>query len=369
MFWRLQREFLLRIKEMKRLLLGCVIAAAILTGCGQSDNDNADNTENAKNSAPTDVVNVYSARHYDSDKLMFDTFEADTGIKVRLREAKGSTLLEAMKVESSSSPADIVISADAGILYRFQSEGLLQPTTSGVLSSAIPEHFREPEGYWFGLSKRARIIVYDPERVSAEQVRSYSDLAAPEFAEDVCMRSSSNIYNLSLMADLIERLGRDEAEALATNIVENFARQPKGGDTAQIQSVAAGECAVAFTNHYYWVRLTQSGSEKDQEVASKTKLSFPEQETTGTHVNVTAAGIAANAPNKENAIKLLEWLAAPTGQAMLVAETKEFPILADVKLPDGLETLPSFKESTMPLTVFGERQSEAQQVYDRAGWN
>ena len=354
---------------MLRTIFGCIFSAIILTGCGQSGDDNADNTSDGKNSESNGVVNVYSARHYDSDKDMFKAFEADTGIKVRLRESKGSTLLEAMKVEGESSPADLVIAADAGILYRFQTEGLLQSMSSEALETAIPAHFREPGGHWFGLSKRARIIVYDPERLTAEQVASYADLAAPELAEDVCMRSSSNIYNLSLMADLIERLGAGEAEAVASKIVQNFARAPKGGDTAQIQSVAAGECAAAFTNHYYWVRLTQSGSAKDREVAAKTQLSFPEQETTGTHVNVTAAGLAANAPNKENAVELIEWLATEKGQAMLVTETREFPMIEGAKLPKGLETLPKFKESTMPLTVFGERQSEAQQVYDRAGWN
>ena len=354
---------------MLRTILSGLVAAAILGSCSQSSDDNADNTKEANKTEANGIVNVYSARHYDSDKLMYEAFEADTGIKVRLRESKGSTLLEAMKIEGKSSPADLIISADAGILYRFQTEELLQPLSSAALEAAIPEHFREPEGHWFGLSKRARIIVYDPQRLTADQVSSYADLAQPELSDDVCMRSSSNIYNLSLMADLIERLGSEEAEGIASKIVENFARAPKGGDTAQIQSVAAGECAAAFTNHYYWVRLTQSGSEKDREVAAKTKLSFPEQDTTGTHVNVTAAGLAANAPNKENAVALLEWLATPKGQAMLVTETREFPILDDVELPLGLESLPDFKESTMPLTVFGKRQSEAQQVYDRAGWN
>ncbi len=349
------------------LKLSAVIATAfLLTSCGQTNNDNADNPLPTGKDA---VVNVYSARHYDSDRLMYDAFEAETGIKVRLRESRGSTLLEAMKVEGASSPADLVISADAGILYRFQSAGLLQPLVSETLETVIPQNFREPDGHWFGLSKRARIIVYDPERLNEVQVDTYSDLAAPELAGEVCMRSSSNIYNLSLMADLIERLGADEAEDLARNIVQNFARQPKGGDTAQIQSVAAGECSVALTNHYYWVRLTQSGSDKDRDVAAKTKLSFPEQDADGTHVNVTAAGLAAHAPNRENAVRLLEWLATPAGQAMLVTETKEFPMLEGVELPAGLEDLPDFKQSSMTLSVFGKRQSEAQQVYDRAGWN
>lgn len=351
---------------MKRYMFIGFLASTLMSACSGAGDDNAD-TQAALQSQG--VVNVYSARHYDSDKLMYDTFEEETGIKVRLRESRGSALLEAMKVEGASSPADIVISADAGILYRFQTQDLLQPLSSEALESVIPANFREPNGHWFGLSKRARIIVYDPERLTADQVASYKDLASADLAGEICMRSSSNIYNLSLMADLIERLGAEEAEAIAKQIVTNFARQPKGGDTAQIQSVAAGECSAAFTNHYYWVRLAQSSSEQDREVARRTALAFPEQDSAGTHVNVTAAGLAAHAPNKENAIKLLEWLATPKGQAMLVTETREFPMLSDVELPEGLEELPEFQQSAMPLTVFGERQSEAQQIYDRAGWN
>ena len=168
-----------------------------------------------------------------------------------------------MKIEGESSPADLIITSDAGSLHRFKVAGLTQPLQSKSLESVIPENLREPSGHWFGLAKRARVIVYDPTRLNAEQVRSYADLSETTLRGMVCARSSSNIYNLSLMADMIERLGPDKAEAVAISIVNNFARPPKGGDTAQIQSVAAGECSVAFINHYYWVRLTHSGSEKD----------------------------------------------------------------------------------------------------------
>ena len=351
---------------MPRFPFFALLAIGTLSACGGPETD----SDVAAAPVPAaSVVNVYSSRHYDSDRTMFDAFEADTGIKVRLRESKGSALIEAMKVEGESSPADLVITSDAGSLYRFQSAGLLQPLQSEALDQAIASEFREPGGHWFGLAKRARVIVYDPERLSVEQVDAYADLSAPELASEVCQRSSSNIYNLSLMADMIERLGPLEAEATARAIVQNFARAPKGGDTAQIQSVAAGECSAAFVNHYYWVRLSQSGAEKDREVAQKTVLSFPEQDGSGTHVNVTGAGLAANAPNRENAVALLEWLATPKGQAMLVTETKEFPMVEGVDLPEGLSALPDFKESQMPLTVFGERQAEAQKIYDRAGWN
>ena len=352
---------------MMKLSIGfAVVSSLALAACGGSDTGNVENKEEIQSAG---VVNVYSSRHYDSDRAMYDAFEAKTGIKVRLRESRGPALIETMKVEGERSPADLVITADSGSLFRFQDAGLLQPLQSKALEAAIPANFREPDGHWFGLAKRARVIVYDPARTNSDSVDEYIDLASEDFSDAICQRSSSNIYNLSLMSDMIEQLGPEEAESVANRIVKNFARPPKGGDTAQIQSVAAGECVAAFTNHYYWVRLSQSGSAKDREATEKTALSFPEQNAGGTHVNVTGAGLAAHAPNKQNAIQLLEWLATPEGQALLVTETKEFPILAGVPLPKGLEALPAFKESTLDLTVFGERQSEAQKVYDRAGWN
>lgn len=351
---------------MARRSICIALAAILLTSC-----NNGENSTGAAGTTAADngYVNVYSSRHYDSDKLMYDAFQAQTGIKVRVRESKSYALIETMKVEGNRSPADIVLTSDAGSLHRFQQAGLLQPVVSDTLNARIPINFREPNGHWFGLAKRARVIVYDPERLSAEQVDEYADLASEDLSGEVCQRSSSNIYNLSLMADMAERLGSDVAEETAKSIVSNFARQPKGGDTAQIQSVAAGECSAAFTNHYYWVRLSQSSSEKDISATQRTALSFPEQQAGGTHVNVTGAGVAAHAPNRENAIALLEWLTTHAGQSMLVTETKEFPIASGVALPAGLEALPEFKQSQMPLTVFGERQSEAQQIFDRAGWN
>lgn len=346
--------------------LPAIVAALVIASCGSG---NEDITENKEKKSGVGVVNVYSSRHYDSDRVMYDAFEAETGIKVRLRESKGTALLETMKVEGESSPADMVITSDAGSLYRFQSAGLLQPLHSTVLEKSVPEKFREPEGYWFGLAKRARVIVYDPSRLSADQVDEYTDLSDSALAGEVCQRSSSNIYNLSLMADMIERLGAEAAETTAEAIVSNFARPPKGGDSAQIQSVAAGECSAAFTNHYYWVRMNQSASAKNREATDKTALSFPEQAAGGTHVNITGAGLAAHAPNRGNAVKLMEWLATQKGQSMLVTETKEFPIVEGVPHPDGLEVLPEFIESEMSLSVFGARQSEAQKIYDRVGWN
>ncbi|MEZ5947111.1 extracellular solute-binding protein [Hyphomonas sp.] len=314
------------------------------------------------------MLNVYSARHYDSDKEMYKEFEAETGIHVRFRESGAPELLETMKAEGEASPADVVISSDAGTLYRFEAAGLLQPFESETLKAAIPEHFRQEDGYWYGFARRARVIAYDPQRVSPQDVSEYADLADPRFKGEVCMRSSTNIYNLSLMGELIGRLGHDAAQAWASGVVANFARPPQGGDTTQIEAIAAGECSVALTNHYYYVRMA-NGSPSEQAAAAKVALSFPEQESWGTHVNVTGAGIAAHAPNRSNAEKFLEWLATPLGQSWLTKETREYPIIAGAELPEGLEALPDFRQSDFPLDDLGTYQSEAQEIYDRAGWN
>lgn len=334
-------------------------AGFLLSSCGSPQSDAAD---------PSGNINVYSARHYDSDRELYDAFEAQSGIRVRFRELSSTALLEAMKAEGDTSPADIVIAADAGTLWRFQDNGLLQPISSQRLTDAIPAKFREPEGYWFGLAKRARVIVYDPERVSEETVGEYGALAEEELSGELCMRSSSNIYNLSLMSELIERWGQDDAAEWARAVRGNFARSPQGGDTAQIESIAAGECSAALINHYYWVRLATSRSEDRRTIAEATTLAFPSIGD-GTHVNITGAGVAAHAPNRDAAIAFLEFLASPEGQALLVSETKEFPMIEGVPLPDGLEDLPNFVESAVALTKLGENQADAQAIYDRAGWN
>lgn len=313
------------------------------------------------------TISIYSTRHYDSDRDLYRAFQAKTGIRVRAREGQNSGLLEAMKAEGESSPADIVIATDAGTLWQFQQAGLLQPVRSDQLEAAIPAKYREAEGHWFGLSRRARVVVYDPARHTAESVGEYGALAAPELKGEVCMRSSSNIYNLSLMAELIERWGEDDALEWARDVRGNFARQPTGGDTTQITSIAAGECSVALINHYYWVRMAVSTSADERAAAQATALAFPAAGD-GTHVNITGAGVAAYAPNKEGAIAFLEFLASKEGQALLITETREFPMIADVPMPAGLEDLPDFVSSDISLSRFGENQAKAQTLYDRARW-
>jgi len=314
------------------------------------------------------VVNVYSGRHYDADAEIYKRFTAETGIAVRTLEAPGPQLLERLKAEGEYAQADLVITSDAGNLEQLKAAGLLQPVSSPALEAAIPARLRDPEGRWFGLSKRARVIVYDKSDPAAAAVRSYADLADPRFKGAVCVRSSTNIYNLSLLAEKIARDGADAARAWAAGVQANFAREPQGSDTDQIKAVAAGTCRLALVNHYYLVRLRDSPDPQDQAAAAKVGLVFPDADGAGAHVNVSGAGVAAHAPHRDNAIALLEYLAGPEAQAAFAELNEEYPVLASVPPSPRLQALGPFKESAAPLAALGAHQAEAQRVYDAVGW-
>lgn len=353
---------------MFRIPLACA-AAALLAACGQPTPAAApDAATEAAAGAQGQSINIYSARHYDSDKAMYARFTEVTGIKVNVREAGAPELLETMKAEGANSPADLVIASDAGALYRFQKEGFTQGVRSEALEAAIPAQLREKDGHWFGLSKRARVIVYDPQMLPIEEVDTYADLADERLRGEICVRSSTNVYNLSLLGEFIGRNGGEAAEQWAKGVTANFARPPEGGDTAQIEAVAAGQCAAAIVNHYYWVRLAQ-GTTEQRLKAAKTTISFPDQDGNGTHINISGAAVTASSKNPDAAVKFIEFLATPEGQALLTSETKEFPVVAGAALPEGLEVLPEFRQSDFPLDQLGVHQPEAQAIFDRAGWN
>lgn len=337
----------------------------LLAACGENQSTEELAADDA--SSGPQIVTLYSTRHYDADQRIYDAFEAETGIEVRAREAGAAQLLETMRAEGDASPADVILAADAGTLWRFKDAGLTQAISSDTLEAAIPERLQDAENHWFGLAKRYRVIAYDPARLTADQVDEMTELAGEALEGEICVRSSSNVYNLSLMGELIDRLGSEAAAQWAESVVANMARDPSGGDTDQIRAIAAGACSAAIVNHYYWVRLAESGSETDREVAAATALSFANAGS-GTHTNVTAAGLAANAPNLDGAVAFIEFLASPEGQAMLVEDTKEFPVIDGVPLPAGLDALPDISESDLDLSVLGNNQIEAQQIYDRAGW-
>ena len=320
------------------------------------------------NCSGQDEINIYSSRHYDTDMELYDTFTEQTGVTVNLIEGTSDELIERIRNEGVNSPADIVITVDAGRLWRAKEAGVLQPHGSNLLNSRIPEEMRDEDGYWVGLSERVRGIIYNRETVSPEDLQGYWELANPEWEGRVCIRSSNNIYNQSLVASLIESRGVEATEEWAVGLVNNFARDPQGGDTDQIRAVAAGLCDVAVANHYYLARLMQSEDPEDQEVADQVDIYFPPAEYGGAHVNISGAGIAVNSPNKENAVRFLEYLATEEAQELYAVANNEFPILDTVELPGVLGEFGGYESDAINVTYYGENNPEAIRLMDRAGW-
>lgn len=349
-----------------RIIAGLSLLVGAVSACSNpSETTAADPTAEAPR-----VLTLYSSRHYDSDKTLYAMFEEATGATLDVREAGASQLLETMKAEGDQSPADIVLAADAGSLWRFKDAGLTQALNSDTLNALVPANYRAADGHWYGVSRRMRGIAYDPNRWTADDLAQWPMLAAEDKAGEICVRSSSNIYNLSLMGELIHRLGSEAAQDWATAIVANMARNPQGGDTDQIRAIAAGECSIAIVNHYYWVRLGASDSAADQQVAASTAFLFPEfSDGSGSHVNITGAAITATADDLALAEEFLAFLLTETGQTYLTTETKELPLIAGAPLPDGVDALPSFTPSDTALDIYGQNQAEAQRLFDLAGWN
>ena len=313
-----------------------------------------------------EVVNVYSARHYDTDMAMYERFTEETGIKVNLIEGSSDALIERIKSEGQFSPADMLITVDAGRLWRAEKEGIFQPVDSAVLSERIPAHLRHPEGEWFGLSKRARVIAHKKDMALPAGFGTYEALADEAFRGQVCMRSSGNIYNLSLMASLIDAHGALAAEAWAKGVVANFARTPQSNDTGQLKAVASGECTITIANTYYLGRLMASTKPEDKALMANLEIVFPNQDGRGTHVNISGAGVTKYAPNRENAIRFLEYLTSDFAQRLFAEGNNEYPISGPTTGP--VAALGEFKRDDLNVSVLGENQTEAVKVYDRAGW-
>ncbi|MEM8756682.1 MAG: Fe(3+) ABC transporter substrate-binding protein [Planctomycetota bacterium] len=313
-------------------------------------------------------MNVYSARHYDTDDDLFERFEDETGIRVNLIEGKSDELLARLRQEGDLSPADVFIAVDAGRLHRAESRGLFQPINSPVLDEQIPAHLRHPEGLWFGLTTRARVLVVSNDRVPSDIELSYEDLTSPEWEGRVLVRSSSNIYNQSLVASMIETVGASSAEQWCRGIVANMARRPQGGDTDQIRAVATGEGDVAIVNHYYLARLIESDSEADRAVAASVRVIFPNQSNRGTHVNICGAGALASAPNRENAVRFLEFLASDEAQTSFAGDNLEYPAADDLPASSTLAGFGTFIADSVNASALGNNNQEAVRMMDRAGW-
>jgi len=313
-------------------------------------------------------LNLYSSRHYDTDEALYTEFTKKTGIKVNRLEAREDELLQRMKAEGDKSPADVLITVDAGRLYRAQEMGLLQPTKSAELEKLVPAHLREPGGHWFGFSKRARVIMVNKANVAAGAINSYEDLADPKWKGKVLIRSSTNVYNQSLIGSMIASQGEAKTEAWAKGVVANLARAPKGGDTDQIKAVAAGEGDIAVSNTYYLARLMASTKPEDAAVVAELAVIFPNQKDRGTHVNVSGAGVAKYSPNRANAVKFLEYLASKEAQAYFAMGNYEFPVVGGVKLHPVIQAWAEFKEDNVNAATFGKNNEAALKLMDRAGW-
>ena len=313
------------------------------------------------------VVNVYTARHYQTDEALYADFTKQTGIKVNRIEGKEDELLERVRNEGASSPADIFITVDASRLELADQAGVLQPVQSKALEARVPAHLRTPN--WLAFSTRARVIVYNKASVNPDWVQSYEDLALPRLKSQICVRSGSHPYNLSLGAALIAHDGEAKTEAWARGVVANFARTPKGGDTDQLRAVAAGECGVAIANSYYVARLMRSTAPEDVKAMAALGVVWPNQKTWGTHVNVSGAGVLKAAPNRANAVKFLEYLASDSAQVYFADGNNEWPVVktAVVRNP-AFETLGPFKADSMPVEQWAPHTATAQKVFDRAGW-
>ncbi|MGD9952912.1 MAG: Fe(3+) ABC transporter substrate-binding protein [Burkholderiales bacterium] len=319
--------------------------------------------------AQDNVLNLYSSRHYQTDEALYAGFTKQTGIKINRIEAGEDALIARLKSEGERSPADVLITVDAGRLWRAEQLGLFQPVKSEVLEKRIPASFREPGGQWFGFSMRARVIAYARDRVKPAEVATYESLAEPKWKGRICVRSSSNIYNLSLMGALIEQLGQAKAEAWAKAVRANMARDPKGGDTDQLKAVAAGECDVAISNHYYYARLMRSEKPADREVAQKVGVVFPNQSGRGAHVNISGAGVLKHAPHRANAVRFLEYLASDEAQRYFADGNNEWPVVPGVQVNNpALGALGAFKYDPLNVAVLGRNQPESQKLYDRVAW-
>lgn len=344
--------------KMKSGLLAAAIAAT-LAGAVQAHNHDSDEK----------VLNLYSARHYQGDEKLYSDFTKQTGIKINRVELKDQPLLERLKSEGDKSPADVILLVDASRLFRAQQAGLFQPVESKTLNERIPAEFRAQDGSWYGLSNRARIIVYNKDRVDPKDVMTYESLADPKNKGRVCTRTGSHPYNLSLFGSMIEHDGVEKTEKILKGYVDNQARSPKGGDTDQIKAVASGECGVALANSYYLARLMRSDKPEDQAVVAKVGMVWPNQESTGTHMNLAGGAVAKHAPHRENAIRFLEYLTSNSAQKYFVEGNNEWPVVKSVKIDNpALDSLGTFKMDTISTDRMAAQSVEAQKLLDKVGY-
>ncbi len=341
-------------------LLRCAIAALGLTASAFAGAQPAE-------------LNLYSARHYQTDEALYDNFTKATGIKINRVDADDAGILARLRSEGANSPADVILLVDAARLVRADQEGLFQPVRSELLEARIPASLRDNDDgegpQWFGFSTRARVIVINKQNVKPDDVDTYEKLADPRNKGKVCTRSGSHPYNLSLFGSIYNHLGAAQTEAWLKGVVANMARDPKGGDTDQIKAVASGECGIALSNSYYVARLMRSTAPADRAVMDKVSVIFPNQQSWGTHVNIAGGGVARNAPHRAAAVKFLEYLASDSAQGYFANGNNEFPVVKGVKIANpALDALGPFKADLVPAAMIGANSIRVQQMLDRAGF-
>ena len=327
----------------------------------------------ATTSAQEKVLNLYSARHYQTDEALYSNFTKATGIRINRVDADDAGILARLQSEGAASPADVILLVDAARLWRAEADGLFQPVKSSTLESRVPVTLRGKDSgqgsQWFGLSTRARVIVFNKLSVKKDDVDTYEELADPKNKGKVCTRSGSHPYNLSLFGSVMEHVGPAAAETWLQGVVANMARAPKGGDTDQIKAVASGECQIALTNTYYLARLMRSDKADDRAVVEKIGMVFPNQQSSGTHVNIAGAALARYAPHRDAAVSFLEYLSGDQAQAYFADGNNEWPVVKTVKIANpALDAMGPFKAETIPVSVVGMNQAKVQQILDRVGY-
>lgn len=349
-----------------------LVSAVLLAACGgTAEKEKPEALETDKEATETETggeVNVYTARHYDVDAELYAKFEEETGIKVNVIEAKAPELIERLKREGGNTSADLFITVDGGVLNTAKEEGLLQPITSTIIDEQVPSDLRDTESNWIGLSTRARVIAYAKDRVDPSELSTYEDMATDKWKDKLLVRSSESLYNQSLLASLISLNGEEKAEEWAAGIAGNLARAPEGGDRDQAKAIVAGVGDVAIMNTYYVGRMSVSDEPEEVKVFEQIGVFFPNQETTGTHVNISGAGLIKNSKNKENAIKLIEFLTAKPAQETIAQANFEFPVNEDAALPEVLASWGTFKTQTIDFADYGTYNPAAVEIMNKVGW-
>lgn len=321
----------------------------------------------ATSAAAEGELNLYSSRHYDTDERLYGEFEEATGITINRIEGKADELIARMEAEGANSPADILLTVDTSRLARAKNAGILQSVDSDILEDRIPSNLQDLDNQWFGFSQRGRIIFFNKENMDNPPA-TYADLAKPEYKGMICIRSSNNTYNQTLLASIITHEGTEAAKSWAEGIVANMARDPQGGDTDQLRGLVSGECDIAVSNTYYFARAIRKDVKGLSAERDKVGFVFPNQDSYGAHMNLSGAGVAANAPNKENAILFLEYLASDDAQKYFSAGNDEFPAVPSVELADSVEQLGEFKADDVNLSEVAKNLPEAQKIFNEVGW-